>query len=282
MSNMTEEVKQEVKVEVKEEVKEEVQLSDTENQAYKEGWRPEDEFTGDKVKWIPADEFMRRKPLFEKIDSLKSETYHTRKELQDVKKTLTTLAEHHKKVRQTEYQNALVELKAERRIALEERDGAAIERVEDRMDELKQEKQEFDRQVQAEQKQVTVNPSPEFVGWVKDNSWYHTNKEMHDFADSIGATYLKNNPHVTPDDVFSHVTKQTKKAYPDEFSPEQKSSRKPSPVDSGDSESRPSSHKKDDYKMSAEETEVARRFEQAGIMSQKEYAAELKKIAKRS
>ena len=90
---MTEEVKQEVKVE--EPVKvvvEEVQLSDSESQAYKEGWRPEEEFTGDKAKWIPADEFMRRKPLFEKIDSLKSDSYHTRKELQEVKKTLTTLA----------------------------------------------------------------------------------------------------------------------------------------------------------------------------------------------
>ena len=67
---MTEEVKQEV---VKEEVKEEVkqttpELTEVEKTAYEEGWRPKEEFSGETERWVPAKEFMDRKPLFQKID----------------------------------------------------------------------------------------------------------------------------------------------------------------------------------------------------------------------
>lgn len=281
---MTEEVKQEevkeVVVEPKEEVKQEeaVVLSETEKQAYKEGWRPEDEFSGEKSRWIPADEFMRRKPLFEKIESLKSDSYQSRKELQDIKKTLTTLADHHKKVRETEYEHAIQDLKMQRRVALEERDGAAIDVIEEKMDGLKQEKQEFDQQIKQEAKAV-VAPTPEYVGWVKENTWYHTEKEMHDFADGVGASYLQSNPNATPDAVFSYVTKQAKRAFPEKFSSERAQS--PSRVDSGTSSDGRPSPKTDDLKLSPDEEEVARRFEKSGIMTRKEYAAELKKVNKR-
>ncbi len=278
---MTEEVKQEeVKKEeevVQEEVKA-VELSEAEQQAYKEGWRPETEFDGDKSRWIPADEFMRRKPLFEKIESLKSDSYQTRKELQEVKKTLTTLADHHKKVRETEYDRALADLKTQRRVALEERDGSAIDVIEEKIDGLKQEKQEFDQQIKQEVK-AQVAPTPEYVDWVKENSWYHTDREMHDFADGVGASYLQGHPTANPNDVFSYVTKQAKRAFPEKFGTESRS--RPSRVDSGTVSEGRASPKTDDLKLSPDEEEVARRFEKSGIMTRKEYAAELKKVSKR-
>ena len=260
------------------EVQTKAELSEPEQQAFKEGWRPKDEYKGEESKWIPADEFMRRKPLFEKIDSLKSETYTTRKELQNIKKTLDSLAQHHQKVRETEYNRALADLKTERKIALNERDIEAVEVIEEKLDALKEDKTKFEQQIRAE-RQVKVAPTPEFVDWVKDNGWYHTDKEMHDFADSIAASHLSKNPASSPKEIFEYVNKQTKRAFPDSFKQEQRNSR-PSPVDSGDNGSRPSS-RENEFKLSPEEDEVARRFERSGIMSRKEYAIELRKINKR-
>lgn len=280
---MTEEVKTEV-TEVVEQTQEsqtvtEPQLSEVEQQAYKEGWRTKEEYSQDSTKdpsrWIPADEFMRRKPLFEKIDSLKQESYQSRKELQEVKKALNDLSDHHKKVRDNEYKRALDELKAQRRVAIEDSNIQVVEAIEERMDSLKEEKQEFDAQLKQEQQtQTKAGPTAEYVEWVKDNSWYNTNKEMHDFADSLGVSYLQSNPNATPNDVFSYVTKQTKRAYPDSF-PEARKSR-PSAVDSSTPEPRTS--KKDDLSLSPAEEEVARRFERRGIMTRAEYAKQLKKL----
>ncbi len=286
---MTEEVKiespevvpSEPEVEVRAtESKSEPELSEVESQAFKEGWRPKEQYNGEEAKWIPADEFMRRKPLFEKIDSLKSETYNTRKEIQNLKKTLDSLAQHHQKVRETEYSRALEDLKAERRVALNERDIEAVEAIEEKLDVLKEDKTKFEQQIKAEKQAVKVEPTPEFVDWVKDNGWYHTDKEMHDFADSIAQSHLQKNPTASPKDIFEYVNKQTKRAFPEQFTPQDKRNSRPSPVDSGDSGGR-SVAPKDDLKLSPEEDEVARRFERSGIMTRKEYAAELRKINKR-
>lgn len=276
---MTEEVKQEV---VKEEVKEEVkqttpELTEVEKTAYEEGWRPKEEFSGETERWVPAKEFMDRKPLFQKIDGLKSEAYQSRREIMELKKTLNTLVDHHKKVRQTEYQHALEDLKLQRRAAMEDQNLDAVDAIQDKMEELKQDKTTFERQIAQENKQVTVSPTPEFVKWVGDNPWYHTDKEMHDFADATGATFLQGKTHATPTEVFEHVNKQIKRAYPEKF--DRKTSR-PSPVDSGDGE-RPS-RKTDDVRLSPEEETVARRFEERGIMTRKQYAEELKRMNKRS
>ncbi len=252
-------------------------LSGVEEQAYKEGWRPKEEYTKDPSMWIPADEFMRRKPLFEKIDSLKSESYQSRKELQEVKKVMTDLVDHHKKVRETEYKRAVAELRAERNSAIDDRDPVRVELLDEQLDNLKEEKAVFEAQLKQEAKtQVQVAPTPEYVEWVKENTWYNTNKEMHDFADGIGVAYLKNKPDATPNEVFSYVSKQAKRAYPEAFS--QPRSGRPSPVDSGANESRQSSKAADDLRLSPEEEDVARRFERRGIMTRKEYAAQLKKI----
>ena len=71
-----------------------------EAQAREQGWRPKEEFEGDASKWRPAKEFIERGELFGKIDSMG-------KELKETRKALKMLQEHHSKVRETEYANAL-------------------------------------------------------------------------------------------------------------------------------------------------------------------------------
>ena len=256
------------------------QLSDIEQGAYKEGWRPKEEYEGPVEKWIPADEYMRRKPLFERIDGLKSESFHVRRELQETKKALNTLMDHHKKVRETEYKRAMEELKAARREALEHDNYEQADKIEERLDEIKDEHKEFNRQVQQQAQITPQGPSPEFVEWVKDNSWYHTDRRMHNFADTIGREFMIENPNAPQSELFKHVTKEVKETFADKFKPKTSTSR-PSPVDSGDTETPPARQSRDSYQLSAEEEQVAKRFEDLGVMTRKQYVEELKKYSKR-
>src|SRR3990172_13012748 len=73
--------------------------SEMEQRAMSMGWRPKDEWRGDEVDFIEAGEFVRRKPLFDKIDS-------TNKRLRDVEQSLNQLAHHHAQVKETEFQRA--------------------------------------------------------------------------------------------------------------------------------------------------------------------------------
>ena len=254
-----------------------VELNEIEQQAYKEGWRPKEEFEGDETTWVPADEFMRRKPLFNKISDLKSENYQTRKEVEALRKTLNQLNEHHKKVRETEYNRALQQLQAARKEAIEDRDADAIIQLEERIDEVKQEKREFEQQVKEEFKQTVTAPSPEYVEWVKENGWYLNDQEMHDDADGFAFAYLARHKDATPQQVYSHVTEKIKKAYPEKFEGTPKVT-KPSPVDSGRHNAPVKKTAK--YELSPMEEEIARNFESRGIMTRAEYIEELKKLDK--
>ena len=80
------------------------QVDSYEQQAREQGWRPKEEYEGDPEKWRPAKEFVERGELFGKID-------HMGKELKETRKALKMLQEHHSKVKETEYNNALKELK---------------------------------------------------------------------------------------------------------------------------------------------------------------------------
>jgi hypothetical protein len=269
-----------VEVKTEDVVVETPQLNEVEQEAYKEGWRPKDEFEGDPNRWIPADEFMRRAPLFEKIEELKSRDYHNRKEIQEVKQTLKALSEHHKTVRQQAYKDALRELQSQRKEAMEERDHDTVIRLEEEIDTLKDERREFEQQVKQETAQQVAKPSPEFVDWVKDNEWYNTDFEMRSAADGIALSFLqnaqKNGQQVNPAAVYDHVSKSIRKVFSNKFEPK---GPKISPVDSGNNTGRAPS-RKSSYQLSPEEEQVARQFEKTGVMTRDEYVAELQKLDK--
>lgn len=266
---MTEEVKIEEKVE-------EIKLTDVEQEAYADGWRPKEEFRGDEAKWVSAQEFMRRKPLFQKIDELKSDGYHTKRELQEVKRTLNALAEHHKKVKETEYKRALADLQAKKVEAIEDRDGAAVVALDNQIDEIKA--QQVELREQATEVAATPAPSAEYLNWVKDNAWYTTDPEMHDFADGVGGAYFRRNPHLSANEVYEHVNKKVRQAFPEKF--ENPKRNQPAPVDGGNGEGRPATRGQS-RRLSREEEEVISAFVSKGIMTREQYIKELEATDKR-
>lgn len=243
-----------------------------EQEAMSMGWNP-DKFKDDPDKYIDAKEFVRRKPLFDKIDSLSKRQKQTEQTLRD-------LAAHHQRVKEVEYQRALKTLRDEKRAALKEGDTVAALELEDRMEEMftshQEEVAELHRQQAMEQQRQQSGPTPEFQSWVRDNAWYLQDAEMHDFADGTAAAFIAraqaNGTQLTEQEVFQYVKDKVKKAYPDKF--ENPNRQRPSTVGSGDkNQGKPTKG----YTLSAEEEQVARNFERQGIMTRAEYIKELEK-----
>jgi len=266
MAEQEEVKKEEVIVEKKEETKV-PEHSEMEHRALGMGWRPKEEWKGEEDDFIDAKEFVRRKPLFDRIDS-------TGQRLKKVEEALNQLASHHQQVKEVEYQRALKELRLEKRSALKEGDTTTALELEDKMDELTEQRQQEVAEVKT---QKSDGPSSDFVVWVKDNDWYLKDEEMHDFADGAANSYLhreKAKGHsLTEEMVFRHVLEKVKKAYPEKF--ENPNRQKASAVSSGDRSGKPA---KSTYTLSEEEEAVAKNFEKQGIMTRDEYIKERKSI----
>ena len=67
------------------------ELSPIEQKAISMGWRPKDQFEGDEEEFIDAKEFVRRQPLFDRIEN-------QNKQLKNVTKALEALKVHYTRV----------------------------------------------------------------------------------------------------------------------------------------------------------------------------------------
>ena len=242
------------------------QVSAVEQKAIEMGWRPKSDFEGDEDDFIDATEFVRRKPLFEKID-------HVGKELRETRKALKALQEHHTKVKEAEYQNALKQLRAEKKVALEEGDADRLIEIDEQIAEAKA----TEISQQAQQRQAAQAPHPNFVSWVQKNTWYQSDAELRTVADQIGTAYAAKNPEIGPDDVLKYVEQRVRKLYPENFRNPNKE--RPSAVE-GRTQTQ-ASEKKDgisDYPLSDEERKAMNTFVRQGIMSKEEYIRDLKMV----
>jgi len=241
--------------------------SAVEKRALEMGWRPKEEFDGEEEDFIDATEFVRRKPLFEKIDSVG-------KELRETRKALKALQEHHAKVKEAEFKHALEQLRNEKKQALEEGDADKLIDIDERIADAKV------RQVQEERQQVQAAqaPHPNFVQWVQKNTWYKEDAELRAISDQIGAAYAVANPDVEPDQVLKYVEGRVKKLYPDKFRNPNKD--RPSAVE-GRTTSTASKSKGDsisDYPLTDEERKVMMSFVRQGVMTKEEYITDLQRV----
>ena len=240
----------------------EKQYSAIEQKALDQGWRPKEEFEGDPEAFIDAPEFVRRGELFSKIE-------HQSKELKAVKAALDALKTHHSRVKEVEYDRALKALQNARKQALVDGETERFLELEQRIEEVKEEKQAYDTELE----QVKVEPvrdiNPEFTAWIDKNSWYETSKPMRAYADKLGVE-LAQEGH-SPSDVLRLVEREVKKEFAHKFQ-NQKAAR-PQAVES----SVRTGTKPDTFQMTDDERTIMRKLVRAGAMSEQEYIAELKK-----
>jgi hypothetical protein len=244
------------------EVKEEVKTDPITDRALEMGWKPETDWEGAPEDFIEAKEFVRRKPLFEKIE-------HQSKELKQLRVAFEAFKTHHTKVKEGEYQRALKQLKDARRQAMTdgETDRALV--IEDKIEEIQEQKQEFDSAQQSTQ--VDNEPRPEFVRWSNENSWYNKDRAMTSFADRLGVELAQKG--WAPEEVLREVTREVKKEFEHKF--KNPNRERGSGVESS---TRRGSTSTAAFALSDEETQIMNRMVRAGAMTKDEYISELKKV----
>jgi type II secretory pathway component PulM len=233
-----------------------------EQRAMEMGWRPKEEFNGDEDDFIDAKEFVRRKPLFDKIE-------HQSKELKEIKKVLSSLQDHHVKVKETEFKRAVDYLKSQKKEALEVGDLDKVVELDEQLVDIKA-AQKASEQVQKQPAQPQVHP--DFTDWVGKNSWYAQDAELRRVADAIGLSYADENPEVPPKDVLRYVTQQVRAAFPKKFQNPEKT--KPAAVDGGSSSAKPT--KADTFHLTEDEERVMKQFVRAGILTKEQYIADVR------
>jgi len=238
------------------------QLSPMEQKALEQGWRPKEEFNGDPESFIDAAEFVRRGELFSKIE-------HQSKELKQVRQALEALKDHHSKVKETEYKRALASLDSARKQALADGEHDRFFALEEKIEEVKAEKAEFDAELKSVPTQDAPQPPQEFVNWVNQNKWYESDKAMRAYADRLGAELATSYPPAT---VLTMVEKEVKKEFSHKFT-NPKSSRPMAVEPAGRGGT-----KSDSFQLTPEERDIMRKFVRSEIMTEKEYIAELKKV----
>jgi len=234
----------------------------TEAEARESGWVPKEEYHGDANKWVDADEFVRRGPLFQKIDT------QTR-ELKEVKKALAQLAQHHTKVRETEYKRALEDLKAQKKDAFIEGDADKIIAIDEKIDLVKDQQRTLTVEQTKQAQAQATETHPEFQAWTNRNPWYTNNAPMKAFADALGTELAAKG--LRPAEVLKEVEKQVKVEFPQRFSNPNRD--KPGAVE-GTSKGSSSAR---GYQPTSLEREIAQRFVRQGIFkSEQDYYKELK------
>ena len=245
----------------------ETQLSPVEQKALDMGWRPKEEWEGDEAEFISAETFVARKPLFDRIE-------HQNKRIKELDRALSALQEHHLKVKEVAYKDALETLKQEKRDALVEGDADKVIELDDKIAELRSQKDIEVRQVAAPSQVV----NEDFALWVKDNSWYMDNskKELREFADTAGLLVAQKNPGYSASQILKEVEKQVKKVFKEHFTNDRKN--QPSAVDGPSSRSSQKSSKNVEDSLTEDERRVMQRFIRTGVMTKEEYLRDLKTI----
>ena len=238
------------------------ELSPMEQKALEQGWRPKEEFNGDPESFIDAAEFVRRGELFSKIE-------HQSKELKQVRQALEALKDHHSKVKETEYKRALASLDSARKQALADGETERFFALEEKIEEVKAEKAEFDAELKSVPTKDAPQPPQEFVNWVNQNKWYESDKAMRAYADRLGAELASSYPPAT---VLTMVEKEVKKEFSHKFTnPKTTRPMAVEPAGRGGSTS-------GGFALTPDERDIMRKFVRSDVMTEQEYIAELKKV----
>jgi hypothetical protein len=239
-------------------------------EARESGWVPKDEFHGDPAKWVDAGEFVRRAPLFQKLDL-------QNRELKELKRGLEALKQHHAQVRETEYKRALSDLKTQKRDALIDGDPDKVIEIDDRLEAVKEAQRKFEvEQAQEAQRASTAEViHPEFAAWTKRNPWYETSKPMKAFADALGLELRAQG--MTPSEVLRQVEAKVKEEFPAKF---RNPNREKAPVVEGTSKGggKGGGRALNESSLTDDERRIMNTFVRTGVMTKEQYMAELNKV----
>ena len=262
---MTEETQPAVGTQVPEGQEVQAQPTEVEQRAMEMGWRPREEFDGDEDSFIDAKEFVRRKPLFDKIETQS-------KEIKNVRKAIDALQQHYTAREAAAVENALSKLRTARQQAISDSDGESFDAIDT---EIKRVEKEAGRLKQLENEGVVQQQEelhPEFQAWTNKNRWYTETSYMRQWADDEGVKLAKQG--MSPSEVLSTLEKRVKQEFPQKFTNPNKSSAPD--VENGKGGKTPI--KPESFEMTEQERNIMNTLVKGGHMTKEKYIEGLKAI----
>lgn len=240
--------------------------SPIEKRAMEMGWRPKDQFNGEEDDFIDAKEFVRRQPLFEKIETQS-------KQIKSVTKALEALKTHYTRVEEAAVQKAIASLKAQRKQALADGDGDAFEVLDENIKSAEKQLVQIEqvREQPLVQEEVV---NPEWQAWQTKNSWYSKSDAMRAYADKVGLDMAAKG--ATPSQVLVEVEKAVRKEFAHKFTNPNKE--QAPDVDSSRQQARKVDKTGDDSWLSEQERKIMNDLVRSKQMTKEKYLADLKAI----
>jgi len=242
------------------------QLSSIEEKAIQMGWRPKEQFEGDEEEFIDAKEFVRRQPLFDRIEN-------QNKQLKNVTKALEALKVHYTRVEEAAVQKAINQLKAQRKSALADGDGDSFELIDD---EIKKAEHQL-TQIEQVKNQPIVEETvvhPEWQAFQSRNPWYSNTSYMRKYADEIGQDLASKG--IAPAEVLKQVEQAVRKEFPNKFVNPNKELA-PNVEQSRGGNTKPVGKDSDSF-MNEQEKKVMNDLVRSGLLTKEKYIADLKAV----
>ena len=182
------------------------EVNEAVEKATSSGWKPREEFEGDPDEWVDADEFLRRRPLFDSLHKANRKTKQLEKEVAGLVAFQKQQQDLFKKERET----LVEELRKATRTAAQENDAARMLEIDDQIEEIEKNAPVVSEVAEPEES------DPVYDAWVEKNAWYEEDDDMAAHADAIGAR-LQKKGITDNEELLDQVAAKIKELYPQKF-----------------------------------------------------------------
>jgi hypothetical protein len=235
------------------------EVSESEDKARAQGWRPMEEYKGDPEKWVSADSFLKRAD--EELPIMRERTRKMASELAELKSTVKKFSEHHAKVEQIAYDRALADVKKQRREALAIGDAEGVEAAEEKIEELKELKP-------APKKEAVAEIAPEVQAFVTANPWFQSEPKLAKYAEMVCGELQSEDPTRDLGDILKEVAKEVKSRFPEKFANAKRSA--PPAVEGSGAVASGGKGAKTFANLPAEAKQACEKFLRAGLIKSKD------------
>ena len=231
--------------------------TDVEDRARRMGWVKEDNFKGDKDRWVSAEKFLERGetelPIMrERMKKLDGTVVGLKNTISSMKKTFGDFREYQKGLSEKAYSKALKDITKKQRLAAEDGDLETFDKMEEEKSNLTLDIPEYvdDRRSESEE---------EFDDWLVENKWFNKNKKLRNYAAKM-SEFISDETGLTGIDLYNEVKKETQDRYPEDFEENNAPRRRRSTMVISDGETKPKSKKQTFGNLPASAKKACGRF----------------------
>ena len=235
------------------------------SEAKRQGWVPQEEYSGPEDRWVDAETFVKKGKEINAL--LRKDNEFLKREVSEMKSTMMEFKKFHADTEKRAYDRAMLDLRDQKKEAINTGDGDKVLQIDDAIDELKQA-----RAIEKVEVRPSNQPDPTFVQWNEDNPWFGKDTELTEEANLIGEVIKRKQPTLIGEAFLDEVTKRVKKAYPEKFTNTNRA--RPSPVEGTTAPKSNQKGGKGYNDLPPEAKQACQKFEKQGLITREAYLKE--------